>query len=79
MAIAAFCSSDVSGAFEHSLGSSLWNLFFEDARFALEILSFVVMVYADDLNAYKSFAKDVENSDVLKNIDESQAELHKGG
>ena len=52
-------------------GPSLWNLFFEDARFAIEVLQYVVMVFADDLNAYKSFAKHVENSVVLQDIDKS--------
>ena len=35
------------------LGPQLWNLFFDDARRAINELLYEEIVYADDLNAYK--------------------------
>ncbi len=39
----------------------MWNLFYEDARLAIELAEFIEAVYADDLNAYKAFALAVSN------------------
>jgi hypothetical protein len=39
-------------------GPMLWNLFFEDARHAINDCFFTEVVYADDLNAYRIFSKD---------------------
>ena len=60
-------------------GPTLWNLFFEDARFALEILEFVAMVFADDLNAYRAFPGDLDNSFIMSEIDYAQEILHRWG
>ena len=35
------------------LGPILWNLFFGDARRAIEMLKFVETIFADALNAYQ--------------------------
>ena len=58
-------------------GPSLWNLFFEDARFALEMLQFVAMVFADDLNAYRSFPGECDNKLILGEVDLAQVTLRK--
>ena len=60
-------------------GPSLWNLFFEDARCALEVLSFVVVVFADDLNSYKPFSRDVDNDSILAELRAAQSKLHEWG
>ena len=54
-------------------------MFFEDARLALEILNFVAMVFADDLNAYKAFAHTADNEAVMLEIGASQRKLHEWG
>ena len=46
-------------------GPSLWNLFFEDARRALNSGGFTEAVYADDLNAFKAFAQTTPNEQLL--------------
>ena len=35
------------------LGPTLWNLFFEDARAAINEVFFTEYVFADDLNAFR--------------------------
>ena len=52
-------------------GPSLWNLFFEDARLALETLNFVAMVFADDLNTFKAFVPAVTNEAVMLELEAS--------
>ena len=60
-------------------GPILWNLFFEDARHAINENFFTEVVYADDLNAYRIFPSATENH-VIKNIlNNCQQELHTWG
>ena len=61
------------------LGPTLWNLFFEDARRAVNEVFFKECVFADDLNAYREFACDVSDTTILKSIDNCQQELHAWG
>jgi hypothetical protein len=61
------------------LGPVLWNLFYEDARAALEEWFFQEIVYADDLNAYRDFASSVENAQILGMTQRCQQELHAWG
>ena len=60
-------------------GPSLWNLFFEDARHAINEWLFKEIVFADDLNGYRIFPSATPNSTVKKLINNCQQELHKWG
>ena len=60
-------------------GPILWNLFFEDARHAINECFFTEVVYADDLNAYRVFPKTAKNCDMMRSLDNCQQELHKWG
>ena len=60
-------------------GPILWNVFFEDARHAINEYLFTEVVYADDLNAYRIFPSDTDNSIIKTCIDNCQHELHKWG
>ena len=60
-------------------GPPLWNLFCEDARLCLELVSFVALVFADDLNAFKNFLNSVDNDKILSEIDSAQNSLHAWG
>ena len=61
------------------IGPDLWNSFFEDARQAINECFFTEVVYADDLNAYRVFGHDVDETIVMKSIDACQTELHTWG
>ena len=60
-------------------GPMLWNLFFEDARHAINDCFFTEVVYADDLNAYRIFPKTAQTVDIMRSLDNCQLELHKWG
>ena len=61
-------------------GPILRNLFFEDARRAInECFSFTEVVYADDLNAYRVLPSTMPNNVIKKSLDSCQQELHKWG
>jgi hypothetical protein len=47
------------------LGPILWNLFFEDARLAINEYHFTEVVYADDLNAFRIFGAS-ESTDIIQ-------------
>jgi hypothetical protein len=61
------------------LGPPLWNIFFEDARLAVNELSFTEAVYADDLNAYRVFPGCIENKVLQKSMEACQNKLHAWG
>ena len=42
-------------------GSTLWNAFFGDCGFAIRACGFDLVVYADDLNAFKFYSRSVTN------------------
>ena len=48
------------------LGPILWNVFYEDARRAVEERLFTEVVYADDLNAYRVFKASAPNEKIYK-------------
>jgi hypothetical protein len=60
-------------------GPTLWNIFYEDARNAINEVFFKEVVFADDLNAYRVFPGTVSNKVILKSIKGCQAELHGWG
>ena len=61
------------------LGSSSWNLFFEDARRAINEWMFAEIGFADDLNAYKEFQAEVNSDRILENIDTCSRSCTPGG
>jgi hypothetical protein len=60
-------------------GPPLWNIFYEDARKAIQELFFTEIVYADDLNSFRLFPSSVPNNSILKSISMCQKELHEWG
>jgi len=60
-------------------GPILWNLFFEDARLAINECFFTEVVYADDLNAYRIFSSATHNDNIIVSLKSCQQELHKWG
>ena len=54
-------------------------MFFEDARHAINEFLFEEVVYADDLNAYRIFPSDTDNTSIKTCIGKCQQELHKWG
>ena len=60
-------------------GPPLWNLFYEDAKKAIEEMHFKESVYAVDLNAYRIFRGVTPNKTILKSLDLCQKELHACG
>ena len=61
------------------LGPPLWNIFYEDAAVAIHIHDFCEIVFADDLNAYKTFALATPNETLKTDMKKCQLELHKWG
>jgi hypothetical protein len=60
-------------------GPPLWNIFYEDARQAVQDYLFTEVVYADDLNAYREFPGTVPNSKITASTKSCQRELHNWG
>ena len=60
-------------------GPPLWNLHYADARFAVRQNGFHELVFADDLNAFKSFEKEVTDEDMHDKMDECQRNVHAWG
>ena len=61
------------------LGPILWNLFFEDARLAIQEMSYTEVVYADDLNAFRIVGQSAETETIEKSLERCQSELHSWG
>jgi hypothetical protein len=61
------------------IGPMLWNLYFEDARHAINEWHFKEVVFADDLNAYRVFSSNTDNHSIDTAITNCQQELHKWG
>ena len=61
------------------LGPILWNLFFGDAHFAIRLAKFTEMMFADDLQAYRSFPQSVPNGTILRCAKNCQVRLHEWG
>jgi hypothetical protein len=61
------------------IGPDLWNLFFEDARLAINEWHYTEVAYADDLNAYRVFNGRCDNADLLKSIAFCEKELDRWG
>ena len=61
------------------LGPILWNIFFEDAKLPIRKSGFQEIVFADDLNAWRSYKQNHINATTLKHGRQCQQELHKWG
>ena len=60
-------------------GPPLWNAFFGDAAWAIRIAGFELVVYADDLNAFREYNLGVSVSAIWTDLLYCQEELHKWG
>ena len=60
-------------------GPTLWNVFYEDARWALREHNFREFVFADDLNGYRIYSKREDDATILGDIKSCQKELHSWG
>ena len=61
------------------LGPPLWNVFYADAAVAVNMLEFLEIVFADDLNCFKDFGLHIPNETLHAEMDRCQSELHKWG
>ena len=60
-------------------GPTLWNAFVGDASCVFLSAVFCIIIYADDLNAFKAYDRNVSNSTVLSELRTRQLELHRWG
>ena len=60
-------------------GPPLWNAFFEDARRPVSESGFSDLLFADDLNSFKTFNKHVSHDDIYKALKLCQKSLHGWG
>ena len=60
-------------------GPILWNIFFQDAKYAIRKSGCAEIVYADDLNAFKDFPRATCNEDIVKDLQVCQTDLHEWG
>ena len=61
------------------LGPGLWNLMYEDARWAIQACGFTEVVYADDLNSWRAFATRTCNAALLGEAECCQSQFHTWG
>ncbi len=60
-------------------GSCLWNAFFSDCVCALIIDGFEAIIYADDCNAFRRYARQCGNQLIIDDLAECQRNLHAWG
>jgi hypothetical protein len=58
---------------------TLWNVFYEDARKAIQETFFTEVIFADDLNAYREFPESTPKDKILESLKKCQTELHDWG
>ena len=61
------------------LGPSLWNVFFEDVHAAAELSGGKEAKFADDLNIFKEYSRDVSNADIIDDLRTCQHDVHEWG
>ena len=61
------------------LGPPLWNIYYADAAMAVNIIGFLEIVFADDLNCYKDFGIHIPNSELHVEMHYCRSELHRWG
>ena len=60
-------------------GPSLWNSFVGDASIVFECAGFCIVIYANDLNAFKPYHRSLSNTAILADTRSRQVELHRWG
>ena len=58
------------------LGPTLWNIFYADCVRPVQKKGFTESIFADDLNCFKSFARGIGPSYVLRQMQDCQKEVH---
>ena len=61
------------------LGPPLWNVYYADAAAAVNLIGFLEIVFADDLNCFKDFGLNVTHGTMREEMNQCQLELHKWG
>ena len=61
------------------LGPPFWNLFFADVQKVIEAEGAQSSVYADDLNAFKTFDSETSNDDILADMGKCADKVHEWG
>ncbi len=61
------------------LGPNLWNVFFADVRSFAEATGCIERKFADDLNTFKQFRRNVSNDDILSDLVSCQSSVHAWG
>ena len=60
-------------------GPPLWNQFVADAAVPVRQTGYSEVIYADDLNAFKSFSSTSQNADIRNDMQQTQRNLHTWG
>ena len=60
-------------------GPPLWNDFVGDASLAFVSAGFYIVIYADDLNAFKGYDRRTANTVIFNNLRSRRGELHEWG
>ena len=60
-------------------GPTFWNLFYADAEKPVKEAGFTEVVFADDLNAFREVAADLDNEAALAEARQCQRRLHEWG
>ena len=50
------------------LGPILWILFFADVKLSINQLKFIEMIFADDINAYRTFDTCRDNKKIIQTL-----------
>ena len=57
----------------------LWNAFFGDCIAVIRLTGFDLVVYADDLNAFKPYPRCLSNSAIQNDLHDCQLTTHRWG
>ena len=61
------------------LGPPLWNLFFNDVSVSASSLGDSASVFADDLNVFQRFDREIPNDDIERKMHLCRVRVHKWG
>ena len=61
------------------LGPILWNIFYADSATALQKHGYTEIIYADDLNGFKKYSRQVPDATLLEEGKSTQQSLHAWG
>ena len=60
-------------------GPTLWNAFIGDASLVFVSAGYCIVIYADDLNAFKAYDRSISNAGIFADLQSRQIELHTWG